>query len=72
MNRYRITYGYRTDDGMGLCVSTHTNTVELEAEDAKAAREKAIDEAYRLHGEPGGVCSHVTIRHVELTATQFS
>jgi len=44
--RFVVTYGHRTDDGLNYAMPTSSNSVEVEAEDAKAARLAAIDAAY--------------------------
>lgn len=43
---YRVTFGYRTDDGLNYSGSTHTGSVIVEAMDVDAARLAAIDAAY--------------------------
>ena len=59
MKRYQVSYGYRTDDGMGIATPTHFDTAIVEADDLKAARLKAIDAAHEKHGPN---CSHVVIK----------
>ena len=55
LNRYRVSYGYRTDDGLDYSISTSWDNVEVEAENEQAARIAAIDAAYKQN--PG--ISHV-------------
>ncbi|MHC4698975.1 MAG: hypothetical protein ACYTFQ_00210 [Planctomycetota bacterium] len=58
--RFLVTYGHRTDDGMNYAKPTASNSVEVDAEDFKAARLAAIDAAY----EKDPLISHVTIYSV--------
>lgn len=44
--KYRVHYGYRTDQGMQAATSTHWDTVTVEAQDEACARLVAIDAAY--------------------------
>jgi hypothetical protein len=65
MNRYNVIVTYRKDDGMSYATPTDTAEVHVEADDHHQARQRAIDEAYSTF-DP---CSHVSVRHVCLTAT---
>ncbi len=58
--RYIVHYGYRTDQGMTSAVSTHWDSVTVEATDEASARLAAIDAAYEQcsyisHVRPSGV-----------------
>jgi hypothetical protein len=57
--RYEVTYGYRTDGGLDYSMSTHFDSVFIEAPDEATARQSAIDAAYQK-----GHITHITIRSV--------
>jgi hypothetical protein len=61
--KFRVHYGFRRDDGMGVSTSTDFDACEVEAIDENAARGMAVNVAYQKDGPISHVQTN-TVREV--------